>query len=524
MAKTEGKAFLGVYVSPKEISIAQMKIGKDSKPEPEHLVTFPTGFAVKEGMLRPLSLNHEFFSEKAPWLAPFKQAIKSVSWDTSSAVVTLSPQFAILRYFVMPAIERRFWSKSIPLESKKYIPVSFEEVVYDFNAVPADGGKKLGVLFGLTQRKSVEFLTETLKSAGLTLAALEVSAVSLERLLGFTDAQDHDAKGYIHFAAGTTLMMFSHGGYPVLYRETDSDAGGTMSDRRRLDINGAVQFVDRYVGGKDYKKIMLSGDGAEGAKPAAEKEAAPIAVEVWDCAKTCGLKGNEAAGLFAAGAALRERVPGRLKLDVSGVSTAAALEKQVQSYVWNVTFMLGGFLLLLALIAQARLMMINSRLVGLNSRVMDVSELEGSDADTIRAKIERIQADAKMLTSLTQDANTLAPKLSAIADQIPQPLWIVDINYSSPLGVSEAMGSSTELKLVGETFLKGEAKMRAVDAFTKALKATPEFKPFTPPAGRMDSTTDAESSQPGMATPSGEDPLAPKPGGFSVTCVANKRN
>ncbi len=524
MAKTEGKGFLGIYISPKEISIAQMKIGKDSRPEPEHLVTFPTGFAVKEGMLRPLSLNHEFFSEKASWLTPFKQAVKGVSWDTTSAVVTLSPQFAILRYFVMPAIERRFWSKSIPLESKKYIPVSFEEVVYDFNAIPAEGGKKLGVLFGLTQRKSVEFITEALKSAGLTLAAVEINAVSMERLFGFTDPKDHDAKGYIHFSAGSTLMLFSHGGCPVLYRETESDAAGGMSDRRRLDIKGAVQFVDRYVGGKDYKTIMLSGDGAEGAKPAAEKEAAPIGVEAWDCSKACGLKGDDSSGIFAAGAALRGRVQDRLKLDISGISTAAALEKQVQSYVWNVTFVIGGFLLLLSLISQVRLMMISSSLSGLNSQVMDVSELEGNDADSIRAKIERIQADAKMLTSLTQDSNTLAPKLSAIAEQIPSDLWIVDIQYASPLGVSDAMASATELKMIGETFLKGEAKLRTVDAFTKALKSTPEFKPFTPPAGRMDSTTDSESSQAGMAPAYGEDPLAPKPSGFSVTCVSNKRN
>jgi len=522
MGKTDGKNYLGIYISPKEISIAQVRIGKDSRPEPEHLIKFPTGFAVKEGMMRPLSLNHEFFSEKAPWITPFKQAVKSVGWDTSTAVVTLSPQFSILRYFVMPAIERRFWSKSIPLESKKYIPVSFEEVVYDFNAVPTDGGKKLGVLFGLTQRKSVEFIIDTLKSANLNLAAVEINSVSMERLFGFADQKDHDVKGYIHFSGSSAIMLFSHGSFPVLYRETDADAGGTMSERKRLDVKGAVQFVDRYVGGKDYKTIVLSGDGADAWKSPAEKEAAPIPVEIWDGAKACGLKNNDASSIFSVGAALRDRVPGRLKLDISGISTAAALEKEVQSYVWNITFILGGFMLLLSLISQARLFMIGSQLSSLNAKVAGVAELEGSDADAIRSKIEKLQADVKMISTLISDTDPLAPKLSAIADNIPSELWLVDVQYASPLGISEIQGGGTELKLVGETFLKGEAKLRAVDVFTRAMKATPEFKTFGPPRGRMDSTTDSEGQQQGPRA-IGDDPMAPKATGFSVMCVSKSR-
>ncbi|OGR41387.1 MAG: hypothetical protein A2X35_10275 [Elusimicrobia bacterium GWA2_61_42] len=522
MAKAEGKNSLGIYISPKEITIAQVKIGKDLKPESEHLVKFPTGFTLKEGMLRPLSLNHDFFSEKASWITPFKQALKSVGWNSSSAVVTLSPQFAILRYFVMPLVERRFWSKSIPLESKKYIPVSFEEVVYDFNAVPIEDGKKLGVLFGLTQRKSVEFIMNTLKLDGLDLSAVEVNPVSMERLFGFVDQKGHDEKGYIHFSGSSTLMLFSHGGYPVLYRESESESGGTMSERKRLDVKGAVQFVDRYVGGKNYKAIALSGDGAQAWQPAAEKEAAPIAVEVWDSAKACSMKDNDASSLFAIGAALRERVPGKLKLDISGISTAASLEKEVQSYVWNITFILGGFMLLLSLISQARLFLINSELTTLRAKVTNAAEFEGNDADSSRAKIERIQTDVRLLSTLINDANPLAPKLSGIAEQIPPELWLADLQYTSPLSISDVQGGVTELKLVGETFLKGEAKLAAVEGFSRAMKAAPEFKLFTAPLGRIDSTTDSESLQTTAPT-YGEAPTGPKPSGFSVMCVSKRK-
>ena len=514
---------MGIYISPKEISIAQVKIGRDSRLDSEHLIKFSTGFAVKGGMIRPLSLNHEFFSESASWVATFKQAVKSVSWDSTSAVVTLSPQFSILRYFVMPVVDRRFWSKSIPLESKKYIPVSFEEVVYDYNAVPLAGLNKLGVLFGLTQRKSVEFITNTLKAAGLDLAAVEINPVSLERLLGFTDPKGHDSKGYVHFSGNTTLMLFSHGGYPVLYRESESDSDGAMSERRRLDIKGAVQFVDRYVGGKDYNLIALSGDDAQAWKPAAEKEAAPIPVGVWDSAKACSSKNNDAGALFAIGAALRERVPGKLKLDISGISIAASLEKDIQSYVLNISLVIGGFILLLSLIGQVRLFLVNSRLTALTARVSNVVELDGNDAETIRAKIERLQTDVKTLSAVISEADPLAPKLSIIAEQIPPELWMTDIQYSAPLSVTDMQGGVTELKLTGATFLKGELKMRSVDGFAKALKTSAEFKSFTAPLGRIDYNTDLETSHSGGGSAYGAEAPGPKSSGFSVVCASKRK-
>ena len=526
MAKAAAKNYVGIYISPKEICLTQVKIGKDSRPEPEHLIKFPTGFPVKEGMLRPLSLNNDFFNEKAAWLTPFKQAVKKVNWSTSSAVVTLSPQFAILRYIVMPSIERRFWNKSIPLESKKYIPVSFEEVVYDFNAVPADGGKKLGVLFGLTQRKSVEFITETLKAAGLTLAAVEINSASMERLFGFTDPVDHDAKGYVHFSESATLMLFSHGGYPVLYRETESDASGTMSERRRLDIKGAIQFVDRYVGGKDYKFIALSGDGSEAWKGAAERESAPTPVMTWDLTKSAGLKDNDAAALFAVGAALRDRVPGKLTLDISGLTAASMLEKQVQGYVWNITAVLGGFMLLLSLIAETRLLMMGSKISSLNSKVMDFPELQGMDPDSIKRKIEGLQSNARVLSTLVSDTDTLAPKLAVIADKIPVELWLTDIRYSNPISVSDVASGVKEMTLTGETGLKGETKIGVVNSFVKGLKSAEEFKVFTPPTGAIDSTTEEGSqASSGMPMPGGQYGVVapPKSSGFTVLCQIKRK-
>lgn len=471
--------------------------------------------------MRPLSLNADFFSEKASWITAFKSAVKNVSWSTSSVVVTLSPQFAILRYFVMPFVERRFWNKSIPIESKKYIPVSFDEIVYDFAAYPLESGAKLGVLFGLTQRKSVEFIVNILKSLDLQLTAVEVTPCSVERVFAFMDPKDHASKGYIHFSGGASLMLFSSGGYPVLYREADYEAASTLSERKRLDIKGAVQFVDRYVGGQEYKRLMLSGDGADAWKAVAEQES-PMPVEIWDPAKAAALKGNVSAPFFSMGASMRGRVAEKLALDVSGISTAAMIEKQLQDYVWNVVFVLGGLLLFLSVLSQIRIMTMESKISAINSQMENASELEGNDEEAIRAKIEKMQANAKMLSVLVNDTDSLAPKLQVIAEKIPRELWLQDLQYMGPFATSELQTSAKVMKLNGETNLSGDMKQRVVDNFNKALKDSGEFKIFGPPNGGMSFTTESET--PGASGGYGTDQeSAVKSTGFTILCTARRK-
>ncbi len=516
------KNSIGIYISPKEISIAQTRLGKEGKIEAEHLIKIPTSFQAKEGLLRPLSLNNDFFEESASWVNTFKHAIKKVGWGSSSAVITLSPQFAILRYFVMPSVEKRFWSKSIPIESKKYIPVSFDEVVYDFVAYHQEDGKKLGVLFGLTQRKSVEFIINILKSVNLELAAIEITPCSVERFYAHLDPKEHDSKGYIHFPGGASIMLFSSSGCPVLYREADYEAASTLSERKRLDVKGAVQFVERYIGGHEYKRLMLSGDGADAWKAVAEQES-PMPVEIWDPAKAAGLKENDAAAFFSMGASMRGRVHEKLSLDISGISTAAMLEKQVQGYVWNIAFMLGGLLLFMSLICQVRIMMIGSKLSYLTEKVGDVPELEGNDSDAIKAKIEKLQTNVRMLSVLVTDTDYLAPKLNAIAEKIPSELWLQEIQYSNPFAASELQTSSKELRLGGETNLAGDTKQHAVEKFHKDLKNSPEFKIFGPPNGSMEFTTEGEVAGGGPAAYGSDDDPGPKSSGFTIMGTVRRK-
>ncbi|KAF0126592.1 MAG: type II secretion system rpteom [Elusimicrobia bacterium] len=497
----KGRETLGIYMDPAAIHILQVKPGK-GKAEVEHLLKIPTGFSCKEGIMRPLSLNNDFFSEKAPWITPFKQAVKKVSWRTQNATVSFSQHFGILRYFVMPFVERKYWSKSIPIESKKYIPVAFEEVIYDFTAYPMEEGKKLGVLFGLTQRKSVEFLFSVFKDAGLQLSSLEMSACSMERVLAFTDPKDHDDKAYVHFSGDTACMILASGGYPVLYRESDFGGSSAMSERKRLDVKGAFQFVSRYAGGREYKKLMISGDAVETWKGPAEQES-PVPVEIWEPARAGGLKSNEAGGFFALGAALRGLDPGKLRIDITGVSAGQAMEQKVTSYVWTIASVLGALLLLFSLLNHVRIYLLNSRTAALMSQVGDITAFQGQTADSIQQAIDIGKAETRMMRGLLADNEVLAPKLQAIGDNIPNELWLVTFDYRNNLPVSEMVSSGKEILLQGATKLSGQNKFSVVDFYAKKLKEAPELKLFLPPTGNIEFNLDSSTDETGIGRDSG---------------------
>lgn len=489
----KGRETLGIYIDPAAIYILQVRPGKE-KTEVEHLLKIPTGFSFKEGVMRPLSLNNDFFNEKASWITPFKQAVKKISWRTQSATVTFSQHFGILRYFVMPYVERKYWSKSIPIESKKYIPVAFEEVIYDFTAYPMEEGKKLGVLFGLTQRKSVEFLFSVFKDAGLQMSSLEMSACSMERFLAFTDPKEHDDKAYVHFSGDTACMLLASGGYPVLYRESDFGGGSAMSERKRLDVKGAFQFVSRYAGGREYKKLMISGDSVDAWKGPAEQES-PVPVEVWDPARSGGLKSNDAGAFFALGAALRGAAPGKIKIDITGVAASQSVEQKVSSYVWTVVAVLGSLLLLLSLINHIRIYMLSSKTAALMAQVGDVSAFQGQTPDSIRQAIETGTAEARMARALLADTEVVAPKLQSIGDNIPDELWIETFSYSNNLPVSDMISAGKEIVVEGYTKLNGQAKFSVVDFYAKKLKEDPGLRFFRPPNGSIEFNLDASKER-----------------------------
>lgn len=520
MAKNNTKnGVIGIYISLEQIAIAEVSLKGSGKMQPDHLVKFSTDFPKKGGAQRPMSQNADFFKNEAVWVSKFKSAVGKISWKASEAVITLSENFSILRYFSMPAVPRKFWSKSIPLESKKYIPISFDNAALDYDAFISDGGKKISVLFGITQKETVDFLTKLMKDVKFNLHSLEISAVSMERFFTYIDHKEHLKHGYVHAADDSTHLLFSTGYRPVLHREFDNDSTA-MSERRRLDLKGAIQYVDRYSDGEGFKGIILSGEYAQMMRDSVAKEAAPLPVTILDLESLCGTNDSSSAALFAMGAALFGKVSSALKMDVSGISNAIKANSDVQKIVYTIGVIAISILMLLTLKGEYQLSSVKKELNNYITQNGE-SDLKDLNSDEINNKITAIKDQAASLSYVFSRNDFVAPKLSVIVDEIPKQLWLDNIAYSNGLGLNATGGGiagagTRRVALNGGTYLTGEARAQITEGFLKKLKEYgSEYKSFIQPAGNMTLSVSATAKNKLMQNSAPSDGISK----FTIECL-----
>jgi Tfp pilus assembly PilM family ATPase len=161
---------LGLYLSPETIYIAETHLEK-GKVIVDHLVRIPVPAA--EAAKSPAgpttaTLNTDFLLDNAKLSALIRQSMSQVKWGTKDVMITLSHHLGLLRYFAMPAVDKRFWKSSVPLEAKKYIPIPFELLSHDYQCVPlpaaADGKPRQGALVAVTQKKNLANISALLES------------------------------------------------------------------------------------------------------------------------------------------------------------------------------------------------------------------------------------------------------------------------------------------------------------------------------------------------------------------------
>jgi Tfp pilus assembly PilM family ATPase len=172
---------LGLYVSPDSMFLSEVKL-EGNRPQTLHLVPLPVpgGEAASVSKTRTVgTLNTEFLGEQEKLLAIMKKALGGTHWGSKHIMVTLSHHFGLLRYFAMPAIDRRFWKTAVPAEAKKYVPIPFGSLSHDYQVRQIGPGPdkkpRMGALFGVTHVQNVANLKTLVEKLGLTLIGTELA-------------------------------------------------------------------------------------------------------------------------------------------------------------------------------------------------------------------------------------------------------------------------------------------------------------------------------------------------------------
>lgn len=432
---------LGLYLGMDSIYLTEVQ-ASGGKPQVNHLLRLPTpvGGAGRDTKTN-MTLNADSLAETERMAEAIGKAMEEVSWKTKDVMITLSNDFGILRYFTLPAIDRRFWKTAVPSEAKKYIPIPFASLASDYQIMPlpvgADRRPKLGALFAVTQRKNMESLQQLAEKLGLNVVGTEVAPCSVERLW---DALEPGRPSYaqVHFDGGQIRILVSEKGMPIFFREVFLGAEAAFIDRRKVDLAGCVDFCRKQLGSEGPSALKVSGQAGNIAawRDAFSQDLGqPVAVN--ETEKQLGLKEGQWGAYAAIGAALRHQAPTALTVDLSNVGKISDEDRRAARAIFMLAGAISAFFLLVGGIKHGQAYYAERRLASLRSSGAEVLEIfRGQSVEDIEGTIAKMRDKVSSFGALTTQSLPLTHVMESIADDIPDSAWTTAINYSNPLSVS----------------------------------------------------------------------------------------
>ncbi|MFA6029048.1 MAG: hypothetical protein WC969_04240 [Elusimicrobiota bacterium] len=469
---------LGLFLSPEVLYLTEVSCS--GKPQVLHLlrIPVPAGPAAKETRTGG-SLNTDFLADADRVAGLLKKAMDETKWGSKHVIVTLSHHFGILRYFTLPAIDRRFWKTAIPAEAKKYIPIPFTTLAHDFQSVPLAPGPdkraRLGSLFGVAPRKNMDAILSIVGKLGLTLVGVELAPISVERLW---DVLEGGGTPYAqaHFDGGEIRVLVSDGKLPILYREAFLARDATVDEIRKVDLGGCVDFTKKQLGAASPARVRLSGQIADmPAWKAAFEQELGMPMSMQDTPKLLGLKSGQWGGYAAIGGALRHLVNTPLVLDLSGVGRVSDEDRRAAMAIFKLTAIVAGIFLFFGAYRYSIVSMKSSQLAKLRRQVAVLEEFKGRTKEQIEAEIEGMRTKVNSFGSVTARQVPLTRVLQAVAESVPDAVWIANITYANAITMGEKRSPRT-FNLSGNAMAASPAAEQDLAfRFADTLRKNPVF-------------------------------------------------
>jgi hypothetical protein len=499
-AKTEKvSACLGMYIGPETIYIAETHLEK-GKLIVDHLVRIPVpapeagkGGAPGTGS----TLNTDFLMDNAKLSALIKQSMAQVRWNTKDVMLTLSHHLGLLRYFAMPEIERRYWNSSVPLEAKKYIPIPFDVLSYDYQVVSlppdANGKNRQGALVAVTQKKNLSNLTALLASLGLRLVGMEVAPCSALRLWESLDkACAGKAHCQVHFDGGNIRIMLADKGLPVFFRELFLGADASLGEFRKVDLGGCLAFAQKQLGVGNLSQLRVSGtNGAISAWADAFTQEVGTQAQTQDTAGMLGIKGGDWGGYASIGASMRYLQPSTLVLDLGKVGKITDEERRTAK---SSLAIMGTIAVFFAVTGVFNNMMFKykERVLAKYRRPPEVEAIfTGKGKNTIEAMLKGMQSQTGMSQNLNPESSVKTTALlKDVVESLPEKVWLTSLTINNPVvagttgitmdlwghAVAATLGEEQELCL---SFRDKLQKSPLVGKTFKDFKINVDGKPMT---------------------------------------------
>lgn len=472
---------VGIYIAPDSVHLAAAGFS-GGKPAIVKTVSVPLAKppapaegAAPEPSKKRSFFNTDFLSSKEILAGGLAAGLQELGARTKDVVVTLAPQISITRYFLMPPVDKRFWKAAVPSEAKKYIPFPLDGLMNDYQVrPPVSEAKKnmLGVLFGVTPSLSLAQILGVVRAQGLNPIAVEPSHCSVMRywsLAGSLGAEG-EAQLRVHFDPERAFVILTRQGLPLLCREVDLPSDEYALQQKKLDLAGALDFSERYLGIEQVARVRITGAANEARNAMISREVElPAEKEVGAVANTAEPRWGTFA---AAGAGLRSLAPSALTVDFTQNGRMRDEDKTLL-LIWGIGFAVFLLFTLLALVNEYQIIADKQRLAQLTRKAVAAGVTRGMTATDLRNKISEMKTLNETMQAMA-GKDDFAPKLQSLADDIPQNAWLESVEYADSL-VPGAPSQKTLALAGGIQTGDRESDILVGNQFKDALQKDPVF-------------------------------------------------
>ncbi|MEK7234415.1 MAG: hypothetical protein AAB268_11405 [Elusimicrobiota bacterium] len=473
---------LGLYLSPEMVYIAATRLGKGECVTVDHLVRIPIPLDGK-ATGGTLTMSTNFLADPLKVGGLIRQSMSQSRWHTKNVVVTLSHHLGLLRYFPMPLLAERFLAGAVPIEAKKYIPIPFDTLTYDFQAgtMPSDatGKPRMGALIAVTQNQNLANISALITSLGLNLIGLEVAPCSVLRLWqGVEPVKGPQSFIQVHFDDGNIRIMVCDNGFPVFFRELFMGAVTSLADQRKVDMTGCLSFARKQLGLSGISKIKLSGTPATlGPWKEAFTAETGMPVEIQDTAKLLSIKGGDWGGYAAIGASARSSLHCAVTIDLATINRISVDERHAARDIIAAAMALAVFLAGVGLFKMTtysyRARELSRYVLAPEARAA-VQEMSAAD---INLKLIDMREQLARLRGVTGGKRLmLSTLLREFVEIMPVNVWLTNISVNNPLSTDHGeLVLTLEGRVVAAT---GAEEQDVVSKFQETLRRDPHFGPL----------------------------------------------
>lgn len=439
---------LGIYIGIDEIYVAQ-STKRESGVALESLIRVPVNI-VDRSKLKPLDLNETYFAMDT-WLDALGKVTAKKSWNTNKVVVSLAPEFCLLRHFVISVpLKRKEWAEGVPNEARKYIHFTFDKAAYAYHVyefeTAATKQKRLGVVFAMTTKTIIENLKKGMKSLGLELVSIEPDSLSLGRVFSDNDKEAIGDSGRIYsfFGKERASFVFVNGTVPILGRDVEI-AGAIPAERRRFEITNSTEFIAKQLEHDPFEEAVIMGYHPEQWRAALEADARKP-VRQWDLKEVIGIETKsvgEMAAIGASGKFFNQKVP---DIDFIKGGRLSSFEFNASWTMWKIALLAAILMLLFLGKSYLGVLSANYKLKRkAGSSVKVVEDFRGLSAVELRSNLENIKMQNDSLSRVYTNTPLVTPILVGVANAMQPNMWLTRITYNSNFPSTPRDGGSLEV-------------------------------------------------------------------------------